>query len=235
MNRKTISALVWVLTLALTPLAAQEVRPSLADCFKTMPDRLIPATGEMRSDLLTYRESGLRPQVQGLDGVLLEIEAMTDTYLGLRTSERGTLQFKLLETASADKDSAAWLIAVVRTVQAPAGISSLRFYTLDWQLIEDRFPLPEVHTEDFWSLPMLDTICATSKPDSFDPESSVEISPSELFKADMYALTFSPDGPLLTATSSAGIQLGARRFAWVKEAFRGKLTFRWDGTAFVRE
>lgn len=103
----------------------------MEDVFVKMPDNIIVQLEEAwRKDLVDLFKSGkaatLENTMQG-KSVLLKL---TDDYLLLQSTERSTIELKLLPLIN---DT--YIICVIETVCAPIADSRLCFYTTEWQML----------------------------------------------------------------------------------------------------
>ncbi|MDR2146792.1 MAG: DUF3256 family protein [Tannerella sp.] len=124
MKRLIISILVFF---ALGFARAQTV----AEVFIEMPDEMIIQLEEAwRKDIIDLYKSGkpavLTNTMQGRS----ELKILTDNYLLLETTERSTLELKLLPLVNNTH-----IICLISTCYAPAPDSKVEFYSTNWQKI----------------------------------------------------------------------------------------------------
>ncbi len=122
-------------------LRAQSNVAHCKEWFQSMPDSLLPlVNGNARQALTHAYELHTPALTTDAMETALKIDTLTSDYLRLQTSEISTLQLRLLHTT----DSVP-LIAVIRTVMAPARHSTIAFYNAQWQRLHwVEFPCPTV-------------------------------------------------------------------------------------------
>ena len=101
----------------------------MEECFIQMPDNLIVQLEEAwRKDLVDLYKSG---KSAVLDNTMLGKSALlklTDQYLLLQSTERSTVELKLLPLINNT-----CIICMIETVFAPVADSRVSFYTTEWQ------------------------------------------------------------------------------------------------------
>lgn len=121
--RKLIFSLFIAVTLSV--VNAQDV----ASFFISMPDGNIPQLEEAwRKDLVDLFRSGKTATLDNTMGGKSTLEKMTADYLLLQSTERSTLEIKLLPLIN---DT--YLACVITTVNAPVADSRVDFFTLEWK------------------------------------------------------------------------------------------------------
>lgn len=230
---KLVFSIILSLTMALAIQA--QVNPTAEQCFKAMPDVFLPSSETMRLDLIDYYKSGLRSHVKGPFDNAMEIKAMTDSYLKVTTSSIGDIQIKILPVDSLRTDSSAFVMAVIRTVKGPAADSDMSFYTLDWHQIKGVYTAPELSSEVFWDIQILDSLSQKSLQGGIDGLESVEINPRQILSAGLYTYDFDPKDNTLTIKSSAEKQLDKAIFNAVSPAFRPSCSYTWQYDIFVAQ
>jgi hypothetical protein len=118
-----------LLVCLLTPAVAQQ---RMEEIFIKMPaDRIIQLGEAWRKDLVELYKSGktatLENTMQGKSNLL----KLTDDYLLLQSTERSTVEMKLLPLVNNTH-----IICMITTVSAPVADSRILFFTTDW------LPLP---------------------------------------------------------------------------------------------
>lgn len=116
-------------------LKAQQV----ATYFVSMPDELLlQIEPNRRKDMIDFFQHGQKGGITNALGGKSEIIAMSDKYLKVSLSDISTMEIRLLTKDTTN------VIAVIRTVCAPACDSQISFYDGQWNLLEikDFFTLP---------------------------------------------------------------------------------------------
>jgi len=122
-----------LLFLLITFISISVNAQNVASFFIHMPDEQIPQLEEAwRKDLIDLYQSGKEATLENLMAGRSSIKKMTADYLLLQTSERSTLEIKLLPLIN---DT--YLACVITTVNAPVADSKVNFFSLEWK------PLPE--------------------------------------------------------------------------------------------
>lgn len=102
---------------------------NVASFFIQMPDNYLPQLEEAwRKDLVDLYQSGKTAALDNTMGGRSTIEKMTSDYLLLQSTERSTLEIKLLPLINET-----YLACVVTTIKAPVADSRVEFFTLEWK------------------------------------------------------------------------------------------------------
>jgi hypothetical protein len=114
------------------------IAQSMEQLFITMPEGIVVQLDEAwRKDLVDLYKSGkpatLENTMQGKSALL----KLTDNYLLLQSTERNTVEMKLLPLVNNT-----YIICMVTTVYAPVADSRVDFYTTDWAIL----PASELYT-----------------------------------------------------------------------------------------
>ncbi|MDR2496571.1 MAG: DUF3256 family protein [Tannerellaceae bacterium] len=116
------------LGLAAGNIAGQDMKT----LFANIPDLYIPQLeSAWRKDLADLFLAGKEARLQHTMNGYAHLLNLTDNYLLLRTTERTTIEMKLLPLVN---DT--YIICMITTLAGPAPDSRVRFYTTDWK------PLP---------------------------------------------------------------------------------------------
>ena len=111
--------------------------------FIAMPDSVTPLLTKVnREDFADFLASNMKAEVKNRFGKPSELKKLTDDYLFLQTTERSSMEMKLLPVNDSVK-----VICVVNTVCGPVCDSEVRFYDTQWQ---------ELVSDDFIQLPSVD-------------------------------------------------------------------------------
>lgn len=102
----------------------------MRDVFAQLPDSVLPLlTKNNRLDCIDFIENNMEARVKNRFNDHVVLEALTDDYLSIRTSESSKVEMKIIVQAG---DS---LIAVNRTYYGPVEDSEVRLYGMDWQFV----------------------------------------------------------------------------------------------------
>lgn len=136
---KSFSTLI--LALALTLCGQAQV--SLRDCFKAMPDSIVPYLSENnRLDMLDFLDAGMKGEVTNLLEGRSEMTAHTADSITLRLSE--SLKVKLLLAplaAPVDSVTQALVWISTYTITGGAGETSISYFTPTWKPLPEGFKL----------------------------------------------------------------------------------------------
>lgn len=234
MKKKTrilwLAILLWCYPLSLRPQTSTQATaslpsaqvPSIAACFESMPDIFLPSTKNMRLDMLDFFRNGLKSTVKGPFDNLMEIEELSESYMRVNVSSAGSWQFKRLQTA----EDTVFLIAVVQTVNRPAGGSVLTFYTTRWQKLSMPEAQPVFAAAEAWHEQTLDSLAANSYATSLLP--SAEINPAQIMAIPYFVFSLRSSDNSLEVRSSAPDYLDAETYKKVAAAAATPLWFEWN-------
>ncbi len=108
-----------------------------SDYFINIPDELVPPLeNEWRKDLVDLYKTGKEARLRNVIGGESVLVSMNPTYLLVETTERSTLEMKLLPLVNNT-----YIICLIHTVKGPVADSRIAFYTTEWQPLtaEDLF------------------------------------------------------------------------------------------------
>ena len=106
---------------------------TVSDIFIKMPDTMIVQLEEAwRKDIIDLYKTGKPAVLENTMQGRSELKKLTDNYLLLETTERSTLEIKLLPLVNNT-----YIICLLSTCYAPVADSRVEFYTIDWQKIPD--------------------------------------------------------------------------------------------------
>lgn len=177
MKKIFLSSLLFLVVLS----SCAQVR--MRDVFAQLPDSVLPLlTKNNRLDCIDFIENNMEARVKNRFNDHVVLEALTDDYLSIRTSESSKVEMKIIVQAG---DS---LIAVNRTYNGPVEDSEVRLYGMDWQFVRI-VSRPEV--KDFlvlpdsirpWTLEMADTLKMIRSEADFLPllKASLAVSKSQV-------------------------------------------------------
>lgn len=132
---------------------------TMRDLWLSMPDSLLPYLNQnLRLEHVDFVDMNVPSEVNNLLQGEGRLDTLTANYVSLQLNERRTLQMRLFT-----RDDSTQVVCMVNTFRAPEPESTLRFFTTDWQPLDQTFGLPSL--ADPASL--LDTFFKTS--DSIPP------------------------------------------------------------------
>lgn len=104
----------------------------MASLFAGMPDRYLPQLeAAWRKDLIALYNSDKEARLENMISGRSELKKLTPDYLLLQTTERSTLEMKLLPLVNNTT-----IICVVSTVYAPVPDSRVMFFSPEWEPLE---------------------------------------------------------------------------------------------------
>ena len=132
--------MIFVCMFCVMSVVAQDMKT----VFVAMPDSVTPLLTKVnREDCIDFLDSNMKAVVKNRFGNVAEMKVLTDDYVLMQTSEVGTLEMKLLPLADSTK-----VICMVKTVNVPVAVSSVRFYTSDWS--------QQLDVKEFLQFPSMD-------------------------------------------------------------------------------
>ena len=132
--------MIFVCMFCVMSVVAQDMKT----VFVAMPDSVTPLLTKVnREDCIDFLDSNMKAVVKNRFGNMAEMKILTDDYVLMQTSEIGTLEMKLLPLSDSIK-----VICMVKTVNASAADSSVRFYTSDWS--------QQLDAKEFLQLPSME-------------------------------------------------------------------------------
>ena len=117
-----------VFCFCLCKVSAQDI----ATVFINMPDQHIPQLEDAwRKDLVDLYQSGKEARLKNTMNGESILREMTKDYLLLRSTERTTVELKLLPLVNNTH-----IVCMITTVEGPVADSKVEFYTTAWQQLE---------------------------------------------------------------------------------------------------
>lgn len=162
----------------------------MAAVFTAMPDPKIPQLEHAwRKDLIDLYTAGKEAKLKNTMNGYSTLQKLTPDYLLLETTERSTMEMKLLPLVNKT-----YVVCVITTVNGPVPDSRVEFFTTEWQPLEseDMF----VPVEAGWFL--------KEEADKTDPAYLDAISRLDM---NLIHYTLSPDNEQLTATYTTPLYL----------------------------
>ena len=118
----------------------------MEDVFVKMTDNLIVQLEEAwRKDLVDLYKSGKVAVLENMMQGKSVLKQLADDYLLLQTTERSTIELKLLPLVNNT-----YIICMVETVYAPVADSRVSFYTTEWQALTADDLIDPVTDDWFW-------------------------------------------------------------------------------------
>lgn len=124
--------------------SAQE--PTLRDVFRQMPDSLMPSLSlNNRLDFIDFLDSNMKAVVKNQLGGQSEMTCLTDDSLSIKMSDALKIDMLLL-TLDEPVDTIKQVVVFAETfrVDSVYGETTIKFYSLDWQLLTGEIPLNEI-------------------------------------------------------------------------------------------
>ena len=148
MRKWLLSLLVCIASVS----SAQE--PTLRDVFRQMPDSLMPTlSGNNRLDFIDFLDSNMKAVVRNQLGGMSEMTILTDDSLSIRVSEALRVDMLLLKLDEPmDTIQQVVVFAESFLTDSVYGETTVKFYTLDWQLITRDIPWNEIQKKRIDSL-----------------------------------------------------------------------------------
>ncbi|WP_462346078.1 DUF3256 family protein [Coprobacter fastidiosus] len=194
--------------LCISGVKAQQV----AAYFVSMPDELLlQIESNRRKDMIDFFKHGQDEGITNSLGGKSQITTMTDKYMKVSLSEVSTMELCVLSKDTSD------VIAVIRTVCAPACDSRINFYDSQWNLLE---------TSEFLKLPAVE--------DFFVPR-EVPGRDEALSRVDMMLAeyNFSPDSDDLTVKCSIKDYLPEEIYKQIAPFLKKEaLQYYWNGKRY---
>lgn len=182
---------LFILSILLCVLVFGVKAQDMAAVFTAMPDQKIPQLEHAwRKDLIDLYTAGKEAKLKNTMNGYSTLQKLTPDYLLLQTTERSTVEMKLLPLVNKT-----YVVCVVTTVDGPVPDSRVEFFTTEWQPLatEDMF----MPVEAGWFL--------KEGADKTDPAYLDAISRLDM---NLIHYTLSPDSEQLTATYTTPLYLG---------------------------
>ena len=129
--------------------AAPIMGQTAKDCFKSMPDSLMPLLTQVnRADFIDFLESEMRAEVTNRFNRKSEMTRLTNDYIRIQMTERSSWQMKVLPLNDSVR-----VVCTVATVQGPVADSNVQFYNTDWKTLSNDAFLHKPCTKDFVTMP----------------------------------------------------------------------------------
>ncbi len=171
---------ILMICVAISSLGLQ-AQKDMKTLFRAIPDSITPLLTEVnRADFIDFLDSNMKAEVKNRFGRPSELKKLTDNYLFLQTTDRSSLEMKLLPM-----NDSVQVICVVKTVCAPVCDSNIRFYDEAWK---------ELSADEFITLPQADAFYLSA--DTLDAVAFADVrrkADMDLMKANL-----SPDAATLT-------------------------------------
>lgn len=182
---------LFILSILLSAFAFGLKAQDMAAVFTAMPDQKIPQLEHAwRKDLIDLYTAGKEAKLKNTMNGYSTLQKLTPDYLLLQTTERSTVEMKLLPLVNKT-----YVVCLVTTVDGPVPDSRVEFFTTEWQPLatEDMF----VPVESGWFL--------KEETDKADPEYLDAVARLDM---NLIHYTLSPDNQQLTATYTTPLYLG---------------------------
>jgi hypothetical protein len=119
---------------------------TVSDVFIKMPDKMIIQLEKAwRKDIINLYKSGKKASLKNTMQGWSELKKLTDNYMLLNTTERSTIELKLLPLVN---DT--YIICLISTVYAPVADSKVEFYTTEWKKLSEKELFIPITGAWFW-------------------------------------------------------------------------------------
>lgn len=171
--------LLCLLVVSVLPLKAQD----MAAVFIAMPDEYVPQLEDAwRKDLVDLYRSNEKAQLKNNMNGYSTLEKLTDNYLLLQSTERTTIEMKLLPLVNNT-----YVICQIVTVKGPVADSRVSFFSPDWKPLDAADMLTPVTADWFIR-------------EDADKSSVAYIESTSRLDMDLFRFQLSPDDYTLTQT-----------------------------------
>lgn len=206
----------------LFPLAALSVEAQEArTLFVNMPDTVCPLLSAVnRADCIDFLDSKMRAVVSNTLGGKSEMTVLSPDYIRMQLTSRSSWQMKVLPLPG----DTARVICTVSTVSAPAGDSSIRFYSTDWHELPATDYLPALPEMDDFLLAIPDSADTPRLRDALRQADLMFVRAD--FSAASDTLTLYIDTPRYMEKEAA---------EELKPFISRSLAYRWQNGKFCRE
>jgi hypothetical protein len=158
------------LTVSLLMISAVALAQPASHYFTQMPANLLPSISlEMRKDLIDFYQNGKTAVMPSGFGGQVVLKEMSDDYVCLQTSDRASLQIKVMRVNDSLR-----VIAVTHTVAAPLRDSRVQFYTTLWKPYAE-MQMPSFQATDFLDMEKVKALGLTDKVADLNPRLFVSI------------------------------------------------------------
>ena len=208
MKRLIFSLLVGACSLG---MSAQD----MAGVFTAMPDLYIPQLeSAWRKDLVDMYNSGKEARLKNTMNGFSTLKRLTPDYLLLQTSERGTVEMKLLPLVNNTH-----VVCMIFTVDGPVPDSRISFYTTEWK------PLPAA---DLFTAPVGEWYLK----EGVDRSSEAYKEAASRLDMDLIHYQLSEESPTLTATYTTPAYLGEEERKKVEPLIAEPKVYTWKRSHF---
>lgn len=172
--------LTWLICVFALNVNAQD----MASVFTAMPDQYIPQLeGAWRKDLVDLYKSGKEARLKNTMNGFSRLQKLTEDYLLLETTERTTIEMKLLPLVNKT-----YVVSMILTIKGPVPDSKIQFFTTDWEPLE---------TADLFEHPITSDWYLKKGVDKEDADFQEAVSRLDM---DLIHYQLSPENLTLTAT-----------------------------------
>lgn len=215
MKRKTI------LTMALSCcMLAATAQVTIKDVLCNMPETIIPYIGEeQREEICKFTNETDTIKIKNELNGFTEVNLSGTDFALIKLNESATLQIKLLPM-----NDTVQIICMAKTMTTPISESNVKFYSTDWNPINDSFGLPQ--------FPKSESLAATftQRPDTM-PENKYEELLGYFDPVTVYADISKKDNVI---TYSLGIPLASKAEKNELKAIIKPKSYKWAGLNFKK-
>lgn len=158
--------------------------------FVAMPNQNIPQLDDAwRKDLVDLYKSGKEAKLKNTMNGISVLQKLTPDYLLLQTTERSTVEMKLLPLVN---DT--YVLCMITTINGPVSDSRVDFFTTDWKPLNSSDLFTPVSTDWFIK-------------EGVDRDDVAFIEATSRLDMDLIQYSLSPDNLTLTATYTTPLYL----------------------------
>lgn len=185
--------------------------------FVSMPNRYIPQLDDAwRKDLIDLYNSGKEAKLKNTMAGFSTLEKLTSDYLLLQTTERSTVEMKLLPLVNNT-----YVICMITTIKGPIPDSQVEFFTTDWEPLSSSDLFTPVTADWFIQ-------------EDADRNSLAFIEATSRLDMDLIHYTLSPDDLTLTATYTTPLYLEKEAQEKVKPFLKeNPRIYHWKKSHFI--
>jgi len=189
---------------------------TISELFINIPDVYIPQLEtEWRKDLVELYKTEKEARLENLMGGYSILQKMTDDYLLLHTTEKSTMEMKLLPLVNNTH-----IICLIRTVEGPVKDSHVEFYTVTWERLDAEELYTPVTREWFWK-------------EDIDKTSNAYQDAIVSLNMDLVYYSLSPENNTLTATYTTPLYLSATERSKVEPLLKEEgRVYNWQRSRF---
>jgi len=209
---------------ACAPLAGT-AQTTMRQLWVEMPDTLLPHLNKnLRQECIDFVDMGVKADVDNLLSGKTVMDTLTDVYTHVRLSESAELELRLLPLTDTSR-----VVCMVKTLRAPEPESSVAFFDMTWNRLDDDFGLKDVIPYNMVSDTPQRIGAFLHRPDTMTQERFEEI--ASWIDPMMLSAALSPSDDIITFSLSFPITTREERLQLCAVAKERR--WRWTGGRFV--